>query len=153
MPPTPATATRPRPHPRAARALARAWREASIPLGAGDTAAVPLLRAIARPILSGWKIPELLIEDVVLAASELATNALIHTRGPVRVRLSHRRGTVRLDVADTSTHHPAPADPGDEADHGRGLAIVTALANRVRTEPYPGNPAAGKLITAEFDVG
>jgi anti-sigma regulatory factor (Ser/Thr protein kinase) len=153
MPPTPAAPTRPRPHPRAARALARAWREAPIPLGAGDTAAVSLLRALSRRILSGWKIPELLIDDVVLAASELATNALLHTRGPVRVRLAHRRGTVRLDVADTSTHPPAPADPGDEADHGRGLAIVAALATRARIEPYPGNPAAGKLITAEFDLG
>lgn len=152
MPPTPAAPARSRPHPRAVRALARAWREASIPLGPGDTAAVPLLRALSRRILSGWKIPEPVIDDVELAASELATNALIHTPGPVRVRLAHRGGTVRLDVADTSARHPAPAVPGADADHGRGLVIVAALAARVRIEPYPGNPA-GKLTVAEFDLG
>ena len=149
MPPTPAAPTRP--HPRAARALTRAWREASIPLGAGDTAAVPLLRALSRRIMSGWKIPEPVIDNVELAASELATNALIHTAGPVLVRLSHRRGTMRLEVADTSAHQPAPAEPGDGAEHGRGLVIVAAVAARIHTEPYPGNPA-GKLTVAEFWV-
>lgn len=152
MPPSVTTSTRSCPHPRAARALARAWREATIPLGAGDTAAVPLLRAIARRILFGWKIPEAVIDDVEVVASELATNALIHTPGPVRVRLAHRRGTVRLEVADTSPRRPSPADPGDQDDHGRGLAIVARLADRVRVEPYPGNPA-GKLTVAEFDLG
>lgn len=152
MPPTPAAPARHRPHPRAVRALTRAWREASIPLGAGDTAAVPLLRALSRRILSGWKIPEPVIDDVELATSELATNALIHTPGPVRVRLAHRRGTLRLEVADASAHHPAPVAPDDEAVHGRGLVLVAAVASRVRIEPYPGNPA-GKLTVAEFDLG
>jgi anti-sigma regulatory factor (Ser/Thr protein kinase) len=141
-----------RPHPRAARALARSWREALIPLGAGDADAIPLLRALARRILTGWRIPAALVEDVVLAVSELATNALIHTDGPVRLRLSHRRGTVRLDVADTSAYRPEAADPGADAEHGRGLAIVAALADRMHTEPTPGNGTTGKLIVAEFDL-
>lgn len=55
--------------------------------------------------------------------SELATNALIHAPGPVGVRISHRRGTVRLEVADTSGHHPA-ANPDADVVHGRGLSIV-----------------------------
>jgi hypothetical protein len=59
---------------------------------------------------------------------------------------------VRLDVADTSTRHPTPATPGAEADHGRGLVLVAALAAGLRVEPYPGHPQAGKLIVAEFDL-
>ena len=141
-----------RPHPRAARALARSWREALIPLGAGDTDAIPLLRALCRRILTAWRIPATFVDDVEVAVSELATNALIHTRGPVRVRLAHRRGTVFLEVADTSPYRPEAADPGAGADHGRGLAIVAALADRVRTEPTPGNGATGKVIVAEFRV-
>lgn len=153
MTPTPDTAAPPaRPHPRAARALAHSWREALIPLGAGDTDSIPPLRALARRILTGWRIPATLIDDVELAVSELATNALIHTRGPVRVRLAHRRGAVCLEIADTSPHRPQAADPGAGAECGRGLAIVTALADRMRTEPTPGNGATGKVIVAEFDL-
>lgn len=157
MPPTPDTTplTPPRARTRggARRALARSWREASIPLGPGDTAAVPLLRALCRRILHGWHIPADTIDAVELAVSELATNALIHTPGPVRVRLAHRGATVRLDVADTSTRHPAPATAGAEAEHGRGLVLVAALATAgLRVEPYPGHPQAGKLIIAEFDL-
>ena len=156
MPPTPDTAPPLSPRARARggsrRALARSWREASIPLGAGDTAAVPLLRAICRRILHGWRIPADAVDAVELAVSELATNALIHTLGPVRVRLAHRGDTVRLDVADTSTHHPTPATPASRAEHGRGLILVAALATRLHVEPYPGHPQAGKLIVAEFDL-
>lgn len=152
MSPIPATTASVRAHRRggANRTLTRSWREAVIPLGTGDSAAVPLLRALARRILTEWKIPEAVIDDVELSLSELATNALIHTTGPVRVRLAYRRGTVRLEVADTSTHRPEGALSGTDADHGRGLAIVAALANRVSTEPYPGNPTAGKITVAEF---
>jgi anti-sigma regulatory factor (Ser/Thr protein kinase) len=158
MPSTPDSAPQSAPNAheggRARRALARSWREAVIPLGAGDTAAIPSLRALCRRILEGWKIPTRLIDDVELAVSELATNALRYTRGPVRVRLTHRGGTLLLDVADTSTRHPEPAARGidENADHGRGLGIVAALADRVRTEPYPGNPQAGKHVSAEFDL-
>ena len=154
MPPTPDTTATARTHRRggASRALTRSWREAVIPLGAGDGAAIPSLRALARRILTGWHIPESVIDDVELAVSELATNALIHTAGPVRVRLALRGGAVRLDVADTSPHHPHGALPDAGAECGRGLAIVAALADRVHTEPYPGSPTAGKVTVAEFRV-
>lgn len=155
MPPTPeASAPHTRPHRRggAARALTRFWRETLIPLGAGDTEAVAPLRALTRRILHGWRIPTDLVDDIELAVSELATNALIHTTGPVRVRLSHRHGTVRLDIADTSPYRPEAADPGAGADHGRGLAIVAELADRMHIEPTPGSGTTGKVIVAEFWV-
>lgn len=160
MPPNPDTPTAalgaaPR-HGRggARRALTRSWREALIPLGARDTAAVPLLRALARRILHGWRIPAGLVDDIELSLSELATNALIHTDGPVRVRLAYRASVVRLDVADTSPHRPATPCPDQTADaqHGRGVGIVAALADRMRTEPHPAGHAAGKITVAEFEV-
>ena len=154
MAPTPETpAAAPR-HRRGGtrRALARSWREALIPLAAGDTAAVPLLRALTRRILHGWTIPSALVDDVEVAVSELTTNALIHTRGPVRVRLSHRAGIVRLDVADTSPQDPTPIDAHEYAVHGRGLGIVVTLADRVRIEPHPAGPVSGKIVVAEFRV-
>lgn len=154
MPPTPEspTAATRRRRGGARRALSRSWREALIPLAAGDTATVPLLRALTRRVLHGWTIPATLVDDVEVAVSELTTNALIHTRGPVRVRLAHRGGIVRLDVADTSPHDPTPIDAHEYAVHGRGLGIVAELADRVRIEPHPAGPAAGKIVVAEFDL-
>lgn len=157
MTPTPDTATPRSPRHRrggAARALNRSWREAVIPLGPGDTAAVPVLRAITRRVLTGWQIATDRVDDIELAVSELTANALIHTRGPVRVRLAHRRGTLRLDVADTSTHRPEPADAdlGEDLENGRGLGIVAALADRMHTEPHSDGRAVGKVTIAEFDV-
>lgn len=154
MPPIPETpAAAPR-HRRGGtrRALTRSWREALIPLAAGDTAAVPLLRALTRRILHGWMIPPALVDDVEVAVSELTTNALIHTHGPVRVRLAHRAGIVRLDVADTSPRVSTLADRDEFAVHGRGLGIVATLADRVRIEPHPAGPVAGKIVVAEFEV-
>jgi anti-sigma regulatory factor (Ser/Thr protein kinase) len=123
-----------------------------IPLGPGDTAAVPVLRAITRRVLTGWQITADRVDDIELAVSELTANALIHTRGPVRVRLAHRRGTLRLDVADTSTHRPEPADAdqGGDLENGRGLGIVAALADRMHTEPYSTGRNTGKVTVVEF---
>lgn len=86
-------------------------------------------------------------EDVVLATSELATNALLHARSEFAVTVSSRDRTVRLEVDDGSAsdlHHGPVAAP--EASTGRGLIIVHALAHRWGSEPL----ATGKVVWAEF---
>jgi len=149
-PPTPAAMPRRRGGVR--RALRRAWRECLIPIAAGDTAAVGPLRGVARSALAWWDVPMQKRADILVALSELATNALVHTGGPVRVRLTYRGGTVRLDIADTS---PVPAlagvpDTDCEDPHGWGLAIAEALADRLAVTADA--TGTGKLVTAEFDL-
>ena len=67
---------------------------------------------------------------MVLAASELVTNALVQRSGFI-VTVSSRDRTVRLEVQDADPNGPQPeagADPGGST--GRGLRIVDALAHR-----------------------
>lgn len=127
--------------------------EALIPLGGGDTASLPALRAICRRVLAGWNCPARTAGDIELVVSELATNALIHTLGPVRIRLVRRDRALQLEVADTSAVAPAIATDSadDESLGGRGLFIAAALADRLHVERAE-DCAAGKTMIAEFQV-
>ena len=76
-------------------------------------------------------------DDVILCASELATNAVRHSRSGLRgntftVRVSMAPGvSVRVDVQDDGgTWTPALADP----DRHHGLDIVGALAVELAVE-------------------
>ncbi|MBS2966541.1 ATP-binding protein [Actinocrinis puniceicyclus] len=149
FPPTPAAM----PHRRGGvrRALRRAWRECLVPIDAGDTAAIAAVRGVARSALAWWGVPGERSSDVLLALSELATNALVHTTGPVRVRLTCRSRTIRMDIADASPGVPQPMAPGLAADapHGWGLTIAETLADRLTVTTV--DTGAGKIVTAEFD--
>lgn len=75
------------------------------------------------------------LDDLVLIASELAANAVRHGSPPALLRLDHDSHRVRVTV---SNHGDAPdpriltAEP--HADHGRGLAMVEDMADRVGWE-------------------
>jgi anti-sigma regulatory factor (Ser/Thr protein kinase) len=70
------------------------------------------------------------VDDAVLLASELTTNALVHSAsgqsGSFAVMVSHRSAYVRVEVVDQG----GPWQPGDIGDgqHGRGLLIVGTVA-------------------------
>lgn len=71
------------------------------------------------------------VDEVVLAVSELVTNAIRHAvgEGPLSVRLVVRPRWTHLCVADPDPTVPVPAPiPGDDLSlSGRGLAIVAEL--------------------------
>ena len=68
-------------------------------------------------------------DAVELLVSELATNALVHGAGDVRVRVLPRDGVVRVEVDDDSPVLPVRRSAGPTAEGGRGLALVTALSS------------------------
>jgi anti-sigma regulatory factor (Ser/Thr protein kinase) len=150
--PQPTPAVMPRRRGGARRALRRAWRECLIPIAARDLTAVGALRGVTRSTLAWWDVPAERRADIDLVLSELVTNALVHTDGPVRVRLTRRGGTVRLDVADTSCApaHPGAPDLDADAPHGWGLTIAEALADRLTA--VDDNTGTGKIISVEFDL-
>ena len=68
-------------------------------------------------------------DAVELLVSEVATNALVHGAGDVRVRVLPRDGVVRVEVDDDSPVLPVARSAGPTAEGGRGLALVTALSS------------------------
>lgn len=70
-------------------------------------------------------------DDAALIVTELGANAVTHTTGSAfRVTITRAAEAVTLSVTDTgaTTTHPRITYPDEETTHGRGLAIVTALA-------------------------
>ncbi|WP_262064204.1 ATP-binding protein [Streptomyces sp. STR69] len=107
-------------------------------------------RLLAVRQLRDWELPLDPAEHVV---AELAANAATHGRVPgrdFRLTLYVVGGTLRIEVTDTcGDRPPRPQHPAADAESGRGLLIVEALADRwgVTREPLP-----RKTIWAELDL-
>ncbi len=88
-------------------------------------------------------------ESVVLVASELATNALLHGGGPVTVRLFERAGEYLLDVVDRAPDSaPQIAAARPVGGGGFGLRLASRLADAIGWYPTPN----GKHVWARFTV-
>ncbi|MGH9109094.1 MAG: ATP-binding protein [Acidimicrobiales bacterium] len=100
---------------------ARSLRLAPEPSAAGKA------RQWAAAALGGW--PESAVETVQLLLSEVVTNAVLHAATTVDLRLVPERGGVRLEVADGAAAAPILKHYGPDADTGRGLHLLTHLAD------------------------
>ena len=92
--------------------------------------------------------PEDVCDTVALLVSEVATNALVHGAGDVEVKVVRRGDRLRVEVSDGSPQLPRPRHVGPDAEGGRGLALVDALAVAWGTEPSP----TGKVVWFEVSV-
>jgi anti-anti-sigma regulatory factor len=117
---------------------------AELPLGPSVTAAAAARRFV-RDTCRAWRLDEAggddpverqgiqdLVDRAVLVASELVTNAVVHAKGPLRLRLQWRQERLHLAVYDRLPWLLGLAgDPGDpQAEGGRGLLVVDQLASR-----------------------
>jgi anti-sigma regulatory factor (Ser/Thr protein kinase) len=105
-----------------------------------DPRAVGVTRASLRAALTAHRVPDL-IDRAELLAGELLANALVHTDGKAELRLAWRPDVLRLAVRDDSPELPAPVAAGDDAEGGRGLHLVTLLADRWGRCPLREGPA------------
>lgn len=104
------------------------------------------VRCFVRGVLGDWGIES---PDAVLLANELATNSVLHARGPFDILLRRNASRLRVSVRDENTRLPElPRVPLD-ALSGRGLAMVAALAADWGIDSMPG---AGKIIWFEVDL-
>lgn len=95
-----------------------------------DEGATRAARRFLRERLTAVPVPEPPLEDGLLLASELVTNAVLHARTEIDLRYVVERTSVRIEVEDGNTRHPiAVATPAD-ATSGRGLGLVHALAKK-----------------------
>ena len=116
---------------------------------APEAESISTARQFVRGHLDSHDLP-LLVDDMTLVASELATNAVAHAGTPFTVSLTALVGTVILAVKDGSALRPIRMDPHLLDATGRGVAIVDFLSREwgVSSHPYE-----GKSVWAAFDAG
>jgi anti-sigma regulatory factor (Ser/Thr protein kinase) len=116
-----------------------------------DPASAALVRqAIARD-LESQAVSRDSIDDVVLVASELVGNAVVHTTvadADLDIGWQVDGRTVTIWVCDPSLDKPRPRAAEPLATSGRGLAIVAAVASDWGVEPLP----TGKRVWARVAV-
>ena len=70
-----------------------------------------------------------LIATALLLTSELVTNAMVHGAPPVELAVSTEPDALRVAVTDGGAGRPIMLKTGPSDIHGRGVAIVGALAD------------------------
>lgn len=131
---------------------------AELPLGPSPAAAAAARRFV-RDTCWYWRLEEVddpddpteqlwvqdLVDRAVLVASELVTNAVVHTQGPLRLRLESRQERLHLAVYDQVPRLLRLAgEPGDlETEGGRGLLIVDQLVSGWGVQPLA---EGGKVV-------
>ncbi|MFE5947492.1 ATP-binding protein [Streptomyces sp. NPDC056480] len=102
---------------------------------------VAVTRSVTRRVLGRWQISQDNAEAVVLVVSELVTNAIEHALRPINVHLhrEHVGNRVWVGVSDggPATHSGTQTAACTEDEHGRGLAIVSAIAESHGVHVHP----------------
>jgi GAF domain-containing protein/anti-sigma regulatory factor (Ser/Thr protein kinase) len=94
----------------------------------GDASSAPSARRFAADLIVAWGLTAL-SDTAQLLLGEVITNAVQHTVGDVRVRVSRKPDRLRVEVTDGSDRVPDVRPIDLEAENGRGLFIVQALAD------------------------
>jgi anti-sigma regulatory factor (Ser/Thr protein kinase) len=102
----------------------------------GDAGELVRMRADLTEVLraEGWSDEEMI--DVLLAADELATNAVVHARTPFDLHCVVSEH-VELEVIDHDPEHVPHIRPADGAPGGFGLRIVERVAREWGVEQRP----------------
>ncbi|MFD8881554.1 PAS domain S-box protein [Streptomyces erythrochromogenes] len=110
---------------------------------AADPSSVGAGRRFLRSTLALWgKDDEHLRDTACLLTSELLSNAVNHSRGPVRLRLRQAGRELSVEVCDGSPVLPQARFAAPDAESGRGLLLVDSLASSWGTLPT----AEGKAV-------
>lgn len=112
-----------------------------------DPDAPATARAFITDTCDNWGIPRA-TKLASLVASELVTNAVIHARTPSVMGIHLDRGALHVSVRDGDPRPMRRPEPGatgaHTGEHGRGLLILDAMADRWGTLPT----ATGKVVWA-----
>lgn len=112
---------------------------------APNPASVGEARRFAVDTLRRWGRDDLTTSGALLV-TELVTNAILHARTMVRVILERGADFVRVEMRDGSPIRPALRNHGLDATTGRGLALVSKLADSWGVDV----DEAGKVVWAQL---
>jgi anti-sigma regulatory factor (Ser/Thr protein kinase) len=85
-----------------------------------------------------------LADTLLMAANELATNAVLHARTEFTVRVAVDAVHVRVEVTDENSRVPQPCLAPADATSGRGLALIDGSGLHWGVDRHPG----GKTVMA-----
>ena len=116
----------------------------------GDPSSSARCRAFLRSTLEDWQLPGSL-DDVLLLTSELCSNAVVHARTDMVVRVTWDPvdHVLRVSVRDGSPNLPIVRRQTYLSRSGRGLWLVSTVASRWGVEPLP----TGKVVWFELLPG
>ena len=125
-----------------------------------DATSTSEARRFATELVQEWGL-DLLAPDVALCVSELATNALLHARGPFTVTVRPAGRGVRIDVIDGRPDQlpvvvplvGTVVDLTERSVTGRGMQIVATLADRWGVSTTNGAKAVWVELTGHAHEG
>ncbi|MEU5978405.1 ATP-binding protein [Streptomyces sp. NPDC047315] len=90
------------------------------------------MRVIAKERAREWGLDSEAVDDIVLAVSELVTNAIQHVGLPGHLHITHYAVKVRVEVEDGSPATPplAARTVSTSQERGRGLPIIDKLSEK-----------------------
>ncbi len=107
---------------------------------------------IAREVVAqhALGLPAEIVEDALVVVSELVTNAVLHGRPEIILRLRRYPPGIGIGVQDGGEQRPQlpSSEPGVHDPAGRGMRIVDALADRWTVESN--TPPPGKTVWFEL---
>ena len=106
------------------------------------------VREQARLAMRSWQLLDEVVDTATLLASELSTNALVHGRGRVELRVRLTRDRLVLEAVDQGQQMPRRRRAGDDDEGGRGLHLVATMADRWGFRATDD----GKVVWAELDL-
>ncbi|WP_308429014.1 ATP-binding protein [Streptomyces brasiliensis] len=114
--------------------------------------AVSVVRRRVQAVLADWRVCEQILDDALLVASELLTNAVIHALPPADLRLTWEGndglGILRVEVTDAGRALGQSPEGIDPDEHGRGEQIVHALATRHGIHVHAGGVTRWAVLVA-----
>jgi anti-sigma regulatory factor (Ser/Thr protein kinase) len=109
-----------------------------------EPSAVADARARTAAQLTSWRLPDLSF-TATLVVSELVTNAIRYSTGPIQLRLIRDHALI-CEVSDTSHAAPHARQPAPSEQSGRGLSIVAQLTQGYGTR----YTTSGKIVWTEL---
>ena len=113
--------------------------------------------ALAGRLRAAWEARQLVrhvlgehhpaVSETALIASELVTNAVRYAQGQIGLRLVLEGGLV-IEVLDDSAALPRLRHPDDQDERGRGLQVVSQVAQRWGAR----RAVSGKVVWCELPL-
>jgi len=106
-----------------------------------DKRSPAVARAFVRSTLREWGYVGL-IDEVVLAVSEIVTNAVVHAASPSSLVIVDYEGVLHVRLRDDDVEAPVLRHSDVDSTNGRGMVLVDGLAERWGVE----RASEGKVV-------